>query len=105
MKPLLFTGIGILAMLTPASFAQQSTQAAAQPHAHAQSAQSIDVADAAAPAAKVVDAFSAALAKGEFSEVERMLDPQVLILESGGAEHSRTEYYMEIGRASCRERV
>lgn len=40
----------------------------------------------------VVDQFGAALARGDLKTVERLLDPAVLILESGGAERSRTEY-------------
>jgi ketosteroid isomerase-like protein/mono/diheme cytochrome c family protein len=48
-------------------------------------------ADGAAPVA-VVEKFGAALAKGDLAAAESLLDPQVLILESGGAEQSRAEY-------------
>lgn len=40
----------------------------------------------------VAQALHAALAAGDASAVEAMLDPKVLILESGGAERSRAEY-------------
>ena len=43
-------------------------------------------------AVAVVDAFGKALAAGDFKTVESLLDPEVLILESGGAERSRAEY-------------
>lgn len=47
---------------------------------------------AAAEAVKVVDAFSAAIKAVELGEAGKLLDPQVLILESGGSERSRDEY-------------
>jgi ketosteroid isomerase-like protein len=50
------------------------------------------VADAAAPAVAVVDKFSAALSAADYATVEALLDPEVVILESGGAERSRAEY-------------
>jgi ketosteroid isomerase-like protein len=50
------------------------------------------VTDAAAPAVAVVDQFSAALVAADFATVESLLDPEVVILESGGAERSRAEY-------------
>lgn len=46
---------------------------------------------AAGPAA-VVDRFGRALAKGDLDTVKALLDPQVLVLESGGTEQSRDEY-------------
>ncbi|MFL6602571.1 MAG: c-type cytochrome [Steroidobacteraceae bacterium] len=48
-------------------------------------------ASAAAPLA-VVDEFFRALASGDTASVTRILDPAVLIYESGGAERSREEY-------------
>ena len=42
--------------------------------------------------ASVVSAFHAALASGEKERVLELLDPDVLIFESGGAELSRGEY-------------
>jgi ketosteroid isomerase-like protein/mono/diheme cytochrome c family protein len=40
----------------------------------------------------VAQALQAALSAGDVGTVEALLDPQVLILESGGAERSRAEY-------------
>jgi ketosteroid isomerase-like protein len=40
----------------------------------------------------VVDNFGKALAAVDFKTVEKLLDPDVIILESGGAERSREEY-------------
>jgi len=59
---------------------------------HAVPATAAPEADAAAPAIAVVDKFSAALAAADFATVEALLDPDVVILESGGAERSRAEY-------------
>lgn len=39
-----------------------------------------------------VDRFSKSLKSGDLKAVESLLDPEVLILESGGAERSRQEY-------------
>ncbi len=50
------------------------------------------IAPAAFDAVKVVDAFSAAIKSVKLAEAEKLLDPQVLILESGGSERSRDEY-------------
>ena len=43
-------------------------------------------------AVAVVDAFQAALQAGDIERAAGYLDPGVVILESGGAEHSRDEY-------------
>jgi hypothetical protein len=82
----------LLSSIALVSVAQQSAPDSPQVHASAQDAPSLDVVEAAQPAVQVVDAFSTALAKGNMSEVERLLDSDVLILEGGGAEHSRAEY-------------
>ena len=42
--------------------------------------------------AAVVDRFYAALSTGDLAAVKAFLDPQALVLESGGAEHSAAEY-------------
>lgn len=60
-------------------------------HAHAMAATEATSADGAGAVA-VVEQFGAALAKGDLPAAEALLDPQVLILESGGAEQSRAEY-------------
>ncbi len=51
-----------------------------------------NIAPAAVEAVKVVDAFSAAVKAVKLDAAEKLLDPQVLILESGGSERSRDEY-------------
>ena len=43
----------------------------------------------------VVEAFSAALKAGDIERAAGYLAPQLLVLESGGAEHSRAEYLAE----------
>ncbi len=84
-----------------ASFALASSAIAQAPpttteHSHAvdtpAAASTIDVAAGAEAAVAVTDAFGKALAAGNFDEVEALLDPAVLILETGGAERSRSEY-------------
>jgi ketosteroid isomerase-like protein len=52
----------------------------------------IDVSEAAQAAAATVDRFFAALSAGDLGRAGAELDPQVIILESGGAEHSAAEY-------------
>ncbi len=52
----------------------------------------IDVPDAAQAAAATVDRFFAALVAGELDKAGVELDQDVIILESGGAEHSALEY-------------
>jgi hypothetical protein len=51
-----------------------------------------DVPDAAKAAAATVDRFFAALSEGDLERAGAQLDPQVIILEGGGAEHSAAEY-------------
>jgi uncharacterized protein (TIGR02246 family) len=48
---------------------------------------------AALPAVAVVDEFSAALKAGDLERVRALLADDVLVLESGGAERSRQEYF------------
>jgi ketosteroid isomerase-like protein len=52
----------------------------------------IDVPEAAQSAAATVDRFFDALSAGDIERAGSELDPQVIILESGGAEHSAAEY-------------
>lgn len=63
-------------------------------HAHPQPAETarIDVPTTAQSVVAVVERFGKALAAGEFKTVEALLAPDVLVLESGGAERSRAEY-------------
>ena len=51
------------------------------------------VEDQARPAVEVVDQFSAALQAGDLERAGKLLADDVLILESGGAESSREEYF------------
>lgn len=59
------------------------------------SASAGDIDPAAAGAVRVVDAFGAAIRAVDLASAKAMLDPAVLILESGGAEHGRDEYMAE----------
>ena len=52
----------------------------------------LDVPESASAAAAVVDRFFAALSAGDLAQAGTQLDPSVIILESGGAEHSAAEY-------------
>ena len=52
----------------------------------------IDVPDSAQAAAATVDRFFAALSAGNIDAAALELDADVIILESGGAEHSAAEY-------------
>ncbi len=52
----------------------------------------IDVPDSAKAAAATVDRFFAALSAGNLDAAAAELDPDVIILESGGAEYSAAEY-------------
>ena len=95
MKPTLNLLAIALALATSSpAFAQTKPADTGHAHGAEQSAAvaKIDVpAEAEAPVA-VVDAFGDAIAAADFEQVEAMLDPAVIILESGGAERSRDEY-------------
>jgi ketosteroid isomerase-like protein len=52
----------------------------------------VDVTDAAQAAAATVDRFFAALSEGDLKRAGAELDPDVIILESGGGEYSAAEY-------------
>jgi ketosteroid isomerase-like protein len=52
----------------------------------------IDVPEAAQAAAATVDRFFVALSAGDLNRAGAELDPDVIILESGGAERSAAEY-------------
>ena len=87
--------LAIALALATSSTAFAQTNPGDTGHAHVEQAiavAKIDVpAEAEAPVA-VVDAFGDAIAAADFEQVEAMLDPAVIILESGGAERSRDEY-------------
>ena len=83
---------GLALMLAMVSPAMAQT---AQSHAHhpaAAAAADVDVPAAAKAAVDVAERFNAALSSGDLATVEALLAADVLILESGGAEHSREEY-------------
>lgn len=91
MKPSLFPVLAVIAAFTTTAFAQTA------PHQHdhptaASSGADIVVPAAAKDAVATVDRFSAALSSGDLVTVRAELDPDVLILESGGAERSAAEY-------------
>ena len=52
----------------------------------------VDVPEAAQAAAATVDRFLEALSAGDIDRAGAELDPEVIILESGGAEYSAAEY-------------
>ena len=79
-----------LAFALPTAVHAQS--GAGHAHAPAAAAQAVDVPDDAKAAVSVVDAFGAALEASDFGQVEALLDPAVIILETCGAERSRSEY-------------
>lgn len=54
--------------------------------------ESVDVPEEARAAVATVDRFFAALSAGDIDKAAAELDPQVIILESGGAERSAAEY-------------
>ena len=69
------------------------TKPAASAHAaHAQPTATdpeLDISATAGPAVAVAERFGTALAAGDLKTVEALLAPEVLILETGGAERSR----------------
>lgn len=92
-----FTGVsGALLILAMAASASAQTLPSTAEHAHppasAATPATASIAPGAEAAVAVVDAFGKALAAADFEQVEAMLDPDVIILESGGAERSRSEY-------------
>lgn len=75
-------------------------------HAHSSSAPppsaTVDMATGAQAAVRVVDAFTSALGREDLAEVERLLAPDVVVLESGGAERSRSEYLGHHAKADAK---
>ena len=91
MTPRLFPALILVAAFTGPAFAQTA------PHQHdhpttASSGADTNVPAAAKDAVATVDRFSAALSTGDLAKAGKELDPNVLILESGGAERSAAEY-------------
>lgn len=81
-------------------------QSAATDHTHTADQSSvtsgIDVAAGAEAAVAVTEAFGKALAAGDFQQVEALLDPAVIILETGSAERSRSEYLSHHARSDAK---
>lgn len=75
----------VVALASPGALAHEE-------HGDAAKGAQVDVQDAAKAPAEVVDRFYAALSAGNLDKAGAELDPGVLILESGGAEHSAAEY-------------
>lgn len=86
--------IALAFAIAPSAFAQTRPADTGHEHAAEQpaAAAKIDVPAEAEAAVAVVDAFGEALAAADFEQVEALLAPTVVILESGGAERSRDEY-------------
>jgi ketosteroid isomerase-like protein len=79
----------LAALALAASLVPLGTQAHPQPHAAASTAAAPQPP---ADAAKVVDAFHAALRRGDTAAATSNLSEAVLIFEAGGAERSQAEY-------------
>lgn len=60
-----------------------------------------DIETAAQDAVAVVDAFSAAIKAVHIDEAAALLDPSVLVLESGGSERNRDQYLAEHAQADA----
>jgi ketosteroid isomerase-like protein len=91
MTPSLVPALILIVAFTSPAFAVTTPQQHDHPTA-ASSGTGIDVPAAAKDAVATVDRFSAALASGDLARAGKELDPDVLILESGGAERSAAEY-------------
>lgn len=76
---------GLIALSTPAL--------AHDPKEHAPAAAETRINAQAQPVVAVVDQFSQALQAANFDQIRALLADDVLILESGGAERSREEYF------------
>ena len=88
MNKLIISSLCFLAIAAPVN--------AAGPGAHAHDAEratpAIQVPEDARAAVEAIDRFSAALQRGDLASAGAELDPNVLILEGGGAERSAREY-------------
>ena len=95
MKPLSTSLLCVFALggaMTAAAQTKPAPAAHAHPPQSAAAAPQMEVPAAAQPAVAVVKRFGKSLAAGDFKTVEALLDADVLILETGGAERSRQEY-------------
>ena len=98
MKTFATAFVVVLALGGATTAAAQTAQTKPTPAAHAHHPQPTaapaqrDVPAAAQPAVVVVERFGQALATGDLTTVATLLDADVLILETGGAERSRDQY-------------
>jgi uncharacterized protein (TIGR02246 family) len=83
------------------AFAASPSPAFAHEAQHDATTRTASVPVEAAPAVDVVERFSAALKAGDLQQAGSLLAPDVLILESGGAERSREEYLSGHARADA----
>ena len=88
----------VLLMMISGSFA---APAALADEAHHAAALVQDIDPAAQEAVAVVEAFSAALQGVRIDEAKALLDPTVLVLESGGSERNRDQYLAEHAQADA----
>lgn len=95
---ILATSLALVLVASGAMSASAQTKPAPVPAAHAHppqptaAASQTEVPASAQPVVAVVERFGQALAAGDLKTVETLLDPDVLILETGGAERSREQY-------------
>lgn len=61
----------------------------------------VDVPEETRAAVATIDGFLAALSSGDLDLAATALDPDVIILESGGAEHSAAEYFAHHAKADA----
>ena len=78
--------------LLPGLIALPSVARAVDPDAHSERVPAPYVSEQAKPVVAVVEKFSEAVKAGDLKHAGDLLAEDVLILESGGAEHSRQEY-------------
>lgn len=91
-KLLVLTLAFILAAQLASAHGNEKHEAAPMVAGRDMSMAKLNVAPAATEAVATVERFSSALSAGDLVKATAELDPSVLILESGGAEHSRDEY-------------
>ena len=92
---------GLALMLAMVSPAMAQTAQSHTHHPAAAAAADVDVPAAAKAAVDVAERFNAALSSGDLATVGSLLAPDVLILESGGAERSRELYVVLLVVIDC----
>src|SRR3546814_202957 len=92
MKSVMTSFVAILALGVAATASAQTKPAHDHPPQASESQPQLDGPAAAQAAVTVAERFGTALTSGDLDTVKSLLAPEVLILESGGAERSREEY-------------